>query len=90
MAEEESTVPEELSVEEFLELSETPPERAKVSDKEILEYLQTAKRTNAVAQHFGVSYSAMLARLKRLASEGKVVRRYKEKAAFWINAEVIS
>ena len=86
---EESTVPEELSVEEFLELSEEAPARSKVSDQEILGYLDTGKRTTAIAQHFSVSYSAMLARLKRLAADGKVSKRYKEKAAFWISSSVL-
>jgi hypothetical protein len=84
MSEEETKIPEELSVEEFLALSEVAPAKEKVADKDLMEFLQTARRTNVIAAHFKVSYSAMLARLKRLAADNKVVKRYKEKAAFWI------
>lgn len=85
----EEATPEELSVEEFMELSEEKPSQSKVSDQDLLDYLNTAKRTNACATHFDISYSAMLARLKKLASNGKVEKRYKERAVFWINAAIL-
>jgi hypothetical protein len=65
------------------------PEREKVSDKELLDFLGNAKRTSAIAQHFSVSYSAMLARLKRLFEAKKVVKKYRGKEAFWISRSAI-
>jgi len=89
MSEEKSKAPEELELSEFLQLSESAPERkGKTTDAEVLAFIsQKAKTCSDIAKNCGdVSYSAMHARLKRLKKKGKVLQRYKEGTSFWIQA----
>jgi len=85
----EEKVPEEISLEEFWNLSEEQPEtaRGKIDEEELLSYLSnTAATTSKLAEKFGVSYSGMHAKLTRLLNKGKVVRRYKGKTPYWTAA----
>ena len=87
MGEEKEKAPAELNIEEFMALSdEAPIRKGKTTDAEVLEFTgEKAKTCSDIAKNCGdVSYSAMHARLKRLLKKGKVMRRYKEGAAFWI------
>jgi len=78
----------EISIEEFMSLSEEAPARGKVSEEALLaELTGKAVTCSVLAKKFGVSYSAMHSKLKRLLEAGKVQRRYKEGTAFWTAAQ---
>lgn len=82
--EEKAAAPEELSIDEFLELSEEKPKRGKVDEDELKELLKDkARTTTMLRKHFSVTYSAMHGRLSRMLEAGSVVRRYKEGKTFW-------
>ena len=78
-------VPLEISVDEFLTLSDEVPERGKVKESELLTMVEGKAMTAAgLAKAFSITYSAMWSRLKRLVNSGEVVRKYKEGKAFYL------
>jgi len=83
-------VEEEISLEEFMKLDETAPEKGKVKQEEVLGHITGKALTGSkLAELCGVTYSAMYSRLTRLLKKGLVIRRYDPKSgrSYWTRAE---
>jgi len=77
-----------LSLEEFEQLPEEKPSRAKVSTEQLLEFLsEQAYSTKEVAAFLGVQPGTAYSRLKRLLNAGKVRVRYRGATAFWMASQ---
>jgi len=73
-----------ISIEEFRKLSKTF-ERTTIPSSEILEAItDEALSTSQLADQFGLSYSAMYSRLKRMLKNGQVEVGYSEGNAYWL------
>lgn len=81
---EEEKAPESISIEDFVTLSEEKPPRGKVDESKLLSMIsKKAVTARALADKFGVSYSAMYARLTKLKESGEVQQRYDKGNAYW-------
>lgn len=73
-----------ISIDEFENLPKEKPARAKVSNKELAEFLgEQACTTKEVAAFLGVQTGTAYSRLKRLKEQGVVEVGYSGATAYW-------
>jgi len=73
-----------ISIEDFKKLPSEKPERAAVSNEDLIEQLKTqAMTTGEVAAFLGVKTGTAYGRLKRLLDKGLIEVRYEGMRAYW-------
>lgn len=74
-----------ISLEEYKQLQEKTTRGASVSNEDLLESLATqALTTKEVADLLGVQNGTAFSRLRRLAKDGLVERKFKGNVGYWI------
>ena len=73
-----------ITIDEFQKLPKEKPARAKVSNKELVDFLnEQACTTKEVAAFLGVQSGTAYSRLKRLKESGAVEVGYSGATAYW-------